>query len=57
MHSPTDLLEESITLLHIVGATCGDHIGPFVATAAAAWYDVVNRVRVFEAVSAAIAIA
>ena len=57
MHAPSDLFEQTISLLHVVTSTGRHHVGPFMAATSTARNDVVNGVGVLEAVGAAIAIA
>ena len=57
VHAPANFFEEPVTFLHVVATTSRHHVGPFVTTPATAWDDVVNSVRVLEAVRAAVSIA
>lgn len=56
VHSPADLFEQSVSLLHVVTATRRHHIRPLVPTASRSRHDVINGVRVFKAVGAAVAV-
>jgi len=56
VHSPPNLFNEPITLLHVVVTTGGDHVGPFVSTSATARHHVINGVGVFEAVRASVTV-
>jgi hypothetical protein len=57
VHSPTNFFEQSVTLLHIVSPTRSNHVGPLVTSAATSRHHVIDRVGVFEAIGASIAIA
>jgi len=57
VHSPADLFEQPVSLLHVVMTTGRHDVRPIMTATPAARHDVINGVGVLEAVRTSVAVA